>query len=98
MKYFTVICKSECYYSIMAKAKLITEEYDFQYICMDHSPQLLNFFKSNYSWQTVPIISLRDTENPDFEEFIGGYSDLIKWLEQEDNQRKIRPPSGESGV
>ncbi len=74
----------------MAKAELITQEYDFQYICMDHSPQLLNFFKSNYSWDTVPVISLRDTNDPSFEEFIGGYSDLIKWLEQEDNQRKVR--------
>lgn len=94
MKYFTIICKSECYYSIMAKAELITQEYDFQYISMDHSPELLNFYKSNYSWETVPIISLRDTSVPDFEEFIGGYTDLIKWLEQEDNQRKIRNVSG----
>ena len=98
MKYFTIICKSECYYSIMAKADLITEEYDFQYICMDHSPKLLNFFKSNYSWQTVPIICLRDTGDPSFEEFIGGHSDLIEWLKKEDNQRKIRPLSRESGV
>lgn len=82
----------------MAKAELITREYDFQYISMDHSPELLNLYKSNYSWRTVPIISLRDTDNSSFEEFIGGYSDLIKWLEQEDNQRKIRPLSGESGV
>ena len=98
MKYFTIICKSECYYSIMAKAELITEEYSFQYICMDHSPELLNFFKSNYSWQTVPVICLRDTSNPSFEEFIGGYSDLIEWLKCEDNQRKVRPSCGESGI
>ena len=51
MKYFTIICKSECYYSIMAKAELITQEYKFQYISMDHSPELLNFFKSSYSWE-----------------------------------------------
>ena len=94
MKYFTIICKSECYYSIMAKAELITQEYSFQYVSMDHSPELLNFFKSNYSWGTVPIISLRDTNAPDFEEFIGGYTDLIKWLKQEGNQRKIRNVSG----
>lgn len=94
MKYFTVICTSECYYSIMAKATLITEEFDFQYISMDHSPELLNFYKSNYSWNTVPIICLRDTKDPDFEEFIGGYSDLIKWLEREVNQRKIRSVGG----
>ena len=94
MKYFTIICKSECYYSIMAKAEMITQEFDFQYICMDHSPELLNYFKSNYSWRTVPIISLKDTSDPDYEEFIGGYSDFIKWLEQEGNQRKIRPAGG----
>ena len=98
MKYFTIICKAECYYSIMAKAELITQEYNFQYISMDHSPQLLNFYKSNYSWETVPIICLRDVSDPSFEEFIGGYTDLIKWLKQEDNQRKIRYVNGTSGV
>lgn len=98
MKYFTIICKSECYYSIMAKAELITQEYKFQYISMDHSPELLNFFKSSYSWETVPIISLRDTQDSSFEEFIGGYIDLIKWLKQEDNQRKIRNVSGTCGI
>tara|TARA_R110000824_G_scaffold45909_2_gene132439 strand:- start:1064 stop:1297 length:234 start_codon:yes stop_codon:yes gene_type:complete len=77
----------------MAKAELITQEYDFQYISMDHSPELLNFFKSNYSWKTVPMISLRDIYDSSFEEFIGGYTDLIKWLKQEENQRKIRDVS-----
>ena len=70
MKYFTVVCKSECYFCIMAKTELITREYDFQYISMDHSPELLNLYKSNYSWQTVPIISLKDTSDSCFEEFI----------------------------
>ena len=82
----------------MAKAELITQGYKFQYISMDHSPGLLNFFKSNYSWETVPIVSLRDTHNPSFEEFIGGYSDLIKWLKKEDNQRKVRNTNGPSGI
>ena len=31
-------------------------------------------------------------------EFIGGYIDLIKWLKQEDNQRKIRNVSGTCGI
>ena len=93
MKYFVIFCKTECYYSIMAKAELITQEYPFQYISMDHSPELLTKFKSNYSWETVPIISLRDTSDLNYEEFIGGYTDLIKWLIKEDNQRKVRDVS-----
>jgi hypothetical protein len=43
---------------------------------------LLNHIKTKYDWGTVPLIVERNTEQ-DEEKFIGGFTDLQKYLEEE---------------
>lgn len=80
MKYFKIYAWSECPFCIKAKAALLEKGYEFEYLVMDHAPERLKFYKSNYNMRTVPIVLLVDEELQS-EETIGGYTDLAKFLE-----------------
>ena len=83
MKYFKIIAWGECPFCIKAKALLIKHAHQFEYCVVDHSKDLLKHYKSIYNYNTVPIIIYKDSEH---EEFIGGYTDLEKYLEQKTEQ------------
>jgi glutaredoxin len=50
----------------------------FSIVSIDGNPELLQEVKSNYNWQTVPIIT---EVTPSGTKFIGGYTDLKEYLE-----------------
>lgn len=54
MKYFKIICWSECPFCIRAKNLLIEKNEQFEYCSVDHSPELLDYYKTIYNHNTVP--------------------------------------------
>ena len=79
MRYFKIICWTECPFCIRAKNLLIEKNEQFEYCSVDHSPQLLDYYKTIYNHNTVPIIIIKEDEMND--QFIGGYSELKKLYE-----------------
>ena len=79
MKYFKIIAWSECPFCIKAKAALLEEGCEFEYLVMDHAPERLKFYKSIYNMGTVPIV-LALNEDFEVEKTIGGYTDLAEFL------------------
>lgn len=81
MKYFKIICWSECPYCIRAKNLLIEQNQQFEYCSVDHSPKLLQYYKTIYNHNTVPIIIIKEDNMND--RLIGGYTELEKFLGRE---------------
>lgn len=80
MKYYKIICWSECPYCLQAKMAMIQKKLPFEYCSVDHSNTMLDYYKSIYKHGTVPmIVEINETGE---EKFIGGYTDLIKYFEK----------------
>ena len=82
MRYFEIYAWTECPFCSHAKELLIEKGEQFMFCCLDQSDALLNFFKGKYNWNTVPMIIEKHTEK-NYEKFIGGFTDLAKYLEEE---------------
>lgn len=82
MRYFEIYAWTECPFCVHAKDLLIEKEEQFMFCCLDQSDDLLNYIKSKYDWGTVPLIVEKHTERNE-EKFIGGFTDLQKYLEEE---------------
>ena len=80
MKHFKIICWSECPFCIRAKNLLIEQNEQFEYCSVDHSQELLNYYKTIYNHNTVPIVILKEGNMDD--KLIGGYTELKQFLEQ----------------
>lgn len=80
MEYYKIICWSECPFCLKAKSLMIEKGLQFEYCSVDHSRKLLEYYKMIYKHDTVPMIIKVNTENNN-EEFIGGFSELSKLLE-----------------
>ena len=80
MEYYKIICWSECPFCLKAKSLMIEKGFQFEYCSVDHSRKLLEYYKMIYKHDTVPMIIKVNTENNN-EEFIGGFSELSKLLE-----------------
>lgn len=76
LEHFKIIAWAECPFCVRAKALLIQEGCEFEYVTLDHSPGLLNFYKSTYDMKTVPIIVYFE-EGSTHGKVIGGYTDLV---------------------
>jgi glutaredoxin len=81
MRYFQIYAWTECPFCVHAKDLLIENKEQFMFCCLDQSDALLRFIKSKYEWETVPMIVEKHTEHNE-ERFIGGYTDLVKYLEK----------------
>ena len=83
-KTFFLYTTSECGFCKRAKEKL--EEHDLKFIVMelnkDH--ETLKSLKKEMGWGTVPMIFELDGKN---HKFIGGYTDLVAYLGEGDEQR-----------
>ena len=79
MKYYKIICWSECPYCLKAKMEMIDKNLQFEYCAINHSPLLLEHYKSIYKHETVPMIIEIDVSTGQ-ETFIGGYTDLITYF------------------
>ena len=67
--------------------EMIERSLPFEYCSIDHSNQMLVYYKSIYKHDTVPmIIEISETGE---EKFIGGYTDLIKYFAKKDVEKEI---------
>ena len=80
MKYFKIICWTECPFCIRAKNLLIETNQQFKYCSVDHSRELLNHYKTIYNHNTVPIVIIKEEGVDD--KLIGGYTELKQFLEE----------------
>lgn len=80
MKYFKIICWSECPFCLRAKNLLIEQNEQFEYCSVDHSNELLNYYKTIYNHNTVPIIIIKEEGVDD--QLIGGYTELKQLYER----------------
>lgn len=81
-EYYKIYAWAECPYCIRARELLTSKEKQFMFCCIDESQELLQYIKEKYNWMTVPLIIRVDLARGE-EEFIGGYSDLLKYYEGE---------------
>jgi len=86
MKYYKILGRETCPWCCKACEILKNESLNFMFCEMEHSPDLIDFYKEKYNMPTVPIIVEIDTELR-AEHLIGGCTDLIKYME---------PPNEES--
>jgi glutaredoxin len=63
-----------------AKTLMIENNLQFEYCSVDHSGDLLDYYRKKYHQLTVPMIIKINTEDGD-ERFIGGYTEFKKLLE-----------------
>ena len=82
MRYFEIYAWTECPFCVNAKELLAEKDEQFMFCCIDQSDKLLDHFKNKYKHNTGPMILLKNTEN-NHVEFIGGYTDLVKYLGDE---------------
>ena len=80
MRYYQIYAWTECPFCVHAKELLIKKQEQFMFCCLDQSDSLLSYLKKKYNWTTVPMIIEKNTENNE-EKFIGGFTDLHKYLE-----------------
>ena len=88
MIYYKIICWSDCPYCLRAKMEMIDRPEDYEYCSVNHSPLLLEHYKSIYKHETVPMIVEINTLTGE-EKFIGGYTDLIKYFTKKDIEREV---------
>ena len=72
--------KRECPFCQKAQLFFLDNKLSSTVFFVDENPLLLEEKKSEYNWNTVPIIV---KEKGDEKTFIGGYTDLIKYFEDE---------------
>tara|TARA_R100000388_G_C7244178_1_gene163675 strand:- start:629 stop:913 length:285 start_codon:yes stop_codon:yes gene_type:complete len=79
-EYYKIFAWTDCPYCVNARELLIKHNKQFMFCCIDESKELLNYIKEKYNWMTVPMIIRYKQCHPNQweEEFIGGYSDLVK--------------------
>ena len=78
---YIVFCKPQCPFCVQAVNLLEHEDKSFKVINFnDEQQNVLQEVKEALNWPTVPIVFRR--EGPILE-FIGGYTDLVKHIEDE---------------
>ena len=85
MRYFEIYAWTECPFCVHAKELLIQKGEQFMFCCLDQSDALLAFLKSKYDWDTVPMILEKSTVSNNTK-FIGGFTDLVRYLEGRDGR------------
>jgi glutaredoxin len=85
MKYYKILGRETCPWCCKACEVLKDESFDFMFCEMEHSPDLIDYWKEEYNMSTVPIIIEVDTEL-ETEHLIGGCTDLIKYLGESDEE------------
>lgn len=79
MEYYKIICWSECPFCLRAKTLLLDKGLQFEYCSIDHSRNLLDYYKKIYKQDTVPMVIKMNTGDEN-EQFIGGYTELKELL------------------
>ena len=80
MEYYQIYGRETCPWCCKACEVLREEKLNFMFCEMEHSPELIEFYKKKYDVTTVPIVVKINGEE---EELIGGCTDLIDSLNKE---------------
>ena len=80
MKYYKIFGRPSCPYCCQACEALSKAGLDFMFCDMETSPALLQYHKEIYDMKTVPIVVEIDLFS-ETERLIGGCTDLIEYLE-----------------
>ncbi len=75
--------------------EMIARKINFEYCSVDHSNVVLNYYKSIYKHNTVPMIVEIDTLTGQ-EKFIGGYTDLIEYFRNNPVENQVHNADGSS--
>jgi len=81
MRYFEIYAWTSCPYCQDAKELLIGKNEQFMFCCLDQSDSLLEHIKTKWKWQTVPMILEKFTDSDEVN-FVGGFTDLVKHMEE----------------
>ena len=85
MKYYQVFGRETCPWCCKACEILKKESLNFMFCEMEHSPELMQFYKDKYNMKTVPIIVER-IDDEGHKIVIGGCTDLIDYLEAKNEE------------
>ena len=85
-EYYTIYAWSDCPFCTEAKELLTLKEKQFLFCLVDESKELLQMYKDKHNWETVPMVFRHKRAGTDQwnTEFIGGYSDLVKFFSKEE--------------
>ena len=84
MHYYAIYAKSQCNFCADAVSLLGTGGFDYVLILLDKAPDLHALLKKKYDWETVPIIVKCSKTTGDDIEFLGGFTDLVEHLGEDD--------------
>jgi glutaredoxin 3 len=92
MRVFHVYSKTDCPWCKRAVSVLQKEKEHFTVTVLDHAPAVLKDLSEEFSWKTVPIITLVDDydNHPIGARLIGGCEDLERFLKGEDDAQKVK--------
>ena len=81
-EHYTLWIKTDCPFCIAAREEVYKRRVNHTINIMDDNPEKLNELKELWNHPTVPIVVYRDDV---VESFVGGYTDLKKWLDGKNN-------------
>ena len=81
---FKVYGTTTCGYCKRATALLQEKGYSYNYYSLDDEPELMQALQEEYGWRTVPMIIFIDALNDNETTFIGGFTDLVECLKDEE--------------
>lgn len=92
MRVFHVYAKIDCPFCKRAVGFLQDKKEHFSLTILDHAPQVLTDLSGEFSWNTVPIITLVEKyeTNPTDVKLIGGCEDLERFFKEEKNVKEAK--------
>ena len=80
---FNLWVKSGCPFCVDAQKELLIRKESHAVHVMDERLEELEKVKTLWDHKTVPIVVLQEGDE---EEFIGGFTDLMEWLERDEGK------------
>mgnify|MGYP003659924515 CR=1 FL=1 len=87
--YFFMWGKDACPYCIQARQLFFEKCLPHVAYAVDERPELLAIVQERFQWNTVPLI-VEYTPTAE-QKFIGGYEDLVKYIEEGEEARRSTP-------
>ena len=80
MRTFKVYVKNECPYCMSVQALLEEKGHGYNRVASEQNQELLLEVQIRHNWSTVPVV-FETTDGTN--KFIGGYSDLVTYLQKD---------------
>lgn len=81
MIYYKIIGYGACQWCQKANSLMESLRLPFIACWIENSPELLDWYKTTYSMETVPVVLRIDTES-DVIDIIGGFTEFEKYVEE----------------